>query len=195
MGGIAPWILAADDDLQDSVGEWYHNVFGVNLNVTSHGNYFDLTVGSHAYGTKVLLEQSGAGLAQVLPVAVTAFTASQQGPGVDIIEHPEADLHPKAHASVVELLLSNLTGRQRPLIIETHSEMILLRVRRWIAERKLPADHVLVYWIDTKSSHESILQRITINDKGAMNSWPEGVFIEDYNEVLAIQRAALRVEE
>lgn len=189
MGGIAPWILAADDDLRDSVGEWYRNVFGVNLNITSYGNSFNLTVGSQAYGTKVLLEQSGAGLVQVLPVAVTALTASQEGPGVDIIEHPEADLHPKAHASVAELLLSNLPGPERPVIIETHSEMILLRARRWIAEGRLPADHVLVYWIDTKLGRGSILRKITISGEGTMSSWPEGVFTEDYEEVLAIRRA------
>ena len=54
-GGTAPWVLTADDDLQDSIGRWYRDVFGVNLNVTSYGNYFDLTVGSQAYGTKVFL--------------------------------------------------------------------------------------------------------------------------------------------
>ena len=31
----------------------------------------------------------------------------------------------------------------RPLIVETHSEMILLRARRWVAEGRLPAEHVL----------------------------------------------------
>ncbi len=194
-GGIAPWILAADDALQDSVGRWYRDVFGVNLDIERQGSYFDLTAGSHAYGTKVSLEQSGAGLAQVLPVAVTALTARQEGPGVDIVEHPEADLHPAAHASVAELLLSNLPGSERPVIIETHSEMILLRARRWIAEKKLPADHVLVYWIDTKPDRGSILQKITITDKGEMSSWPEGVFIEDYEEVLAIRRAVRGMEE
>ena len=73
--------------------------------------------------------------------------------------------------------------------------MILLRTRRWIAEGRLPADHVLVYWIDTKPGHGSILQKITINDKGVMSSWPEGVFIEDYEEVLAIRRAVRGMEE
>ena len=32
------------------------------------------------------------------------------------------------------------------MIVETHSEMVLLRARRWIAEGRLPAENVLVYW-------------------------------------------------
>ena len=182
--------LSTDDTLLDSVRKWYRSVFGVSLDIRRQGDYFDLMVESqHAYGTSVLLEQSGEGLSQVLPVAIMALTAKQQGTGVDIIEHPEADLHPAAHAGVAELLLHNLPGPKRPVIIETHSEMILLRVRRWIAEGRLPSDNVLVYWIDTKPDCGTILQKITINNRGAMDAWPEGVFIEDYEEVLAIRRA------
>ncbi|MCY4674837.1 MAG: AAA family ATPase [Bacteroidetes bacterium] len=191
-GAAAPIILVADDDLRGSVREWYHKAFEVSLNVRTEGRYFDLIVGSPAHGSDVLLGQSGGGLSQVLPVVVTALTAKQAGPGVDIIEHPEAELHPAAHAHVAELLLSNLSGSARPMIIETHSEMILLRARRWIAEGRLPHDHVAVYWINTEPEHGSVLQKITINDCGEMSSWPDGVFSEDYEEVLAIRRASVR---
>ena len=35
-----------------------------------------------------------------------------------------------------------------------------------------------------------MLQKIRINQNGEMDSWPDGVFIEDYEEILAIRRAA-----
>ena len=189
-GGTAPMELAANDGLRYLIREWYRNVFGARLDIKTKADYFDLTVESQYYGTDVFLNQSGAGLAQVLPVAVVAFTAKKMGPGVDIIEHPEAELHPAACADVAELLLNNLPGPTRPIIIETHSEMILLRTRRLIAEGKLPPDHVIVYWIHNKSGHGSELQEINITSEGAMSSWPEGVFYEDYEEILAIRRAA-----
>lgn len=188
-GGTASLMLAEDDDLRDSVREWYEQVLGASLNIRWQGDYFDLIIRSKHRGAKVLLEQSGEGLSQVLPVVITALTSDQMGAGVDIIEHPESGLHPAVHADVAELLLNNLKGSTRPVIIETHSEMMLLRTRRWIASGKLPADHVIVYWVYTKPGRGSVLQKITINDKGEMSSWPEGVFIEDYEEVLAIQRA------
>ena len=191
-GQAAPLVLAADDNLKESVREWYRNVFGVSLDIKAEGSYSDLVVGAPASGAKVLLDQSGSGLLQVLPVVVAALTAHKAGPGVDIIEHPEAELHPAAHADVAELLLNNLSGSARPMIIETHSEMVLLRVRRWITEKRLPADCVLVYWVHTEPGHGSILQKIRINEGGEMSSWPHGVFIEDYEEILAIRRAARR---
>lgn len=140
--------------------------------------------------TYVGIWQSGRGLSHVLPVVVTALTARRAGPGVDVIEHPEAELHPAAHADIAELLLDNLAGPTRPLIVETHSEMLLLRARRWVAEERLPAEHVLVYWICTEPGRGSTLERIRIREDGEMETWPEGVFIENYEEVLAILRAA-----
>jgi len=190
MGATAPWLFVANDDLRNSVRKWYRRIFGVSIDMETQANYFDLTAESQYPGTNVALYQSGAGLAQVFPIAVTAFTANRMGPGVDIIEHPEAELHPAAHADVAELLIDNLPGATRPVIIETHSEMMLLRIRRLIAEGRLRSDQVIVYWISPQPEYGSKLQRISITDEGAMSSWPEGVFYEDYEEILAIRRAA-----
>ena len=186
--------LAADDGLREAVSNWYRSVFGVAIDVRGVGGYFDLHVRAPSSGATVQLEQSGRGLSHVLPVAVTALTASNAGSGVDIIEHPEAELHPAAHADVAELLIGHLAGSARPMIIETHSEMVLLRARRWIVEGKLPAESVLVYWVDAEPERGSTLRKIRINERGEMDSWPEGVFIEDYEEILAIRRANRSME-
>ena len=188
-GRRAPLALAADDALRESVRDWYGRTFGVRIDVVAQGRYFDLVTGTPIHGD-VRLGQSGRGLSHVLPVVVTALSARQAGPGVDVIEHPEAELHPAAHADVAELLLDNLAGPARPLIVETHSEMVLLRARRWVAEGRLPAGHVLVYWIHTEPPRGSVVEKIRIRADGEMETWPDGVFIEDYEEILAIRRAA-----
>ena len=183
-------ILATDHELRESVRKWYRNAFGVTIDVASQGSYSELVAGSPAHGIDVRLGQSGRGLSQVLPVVVMALTAKTAGPGVDVIEHPEAEVHPAAHAEVAELLLANLPGPIRPMIVETHSEMMLLRARRWVAEGRLPAQNVLVYWIHAGPGIGSVPRKIKIDDRGEMDSWPDGVFIEDYEEILAIRRAA-----
>ena len=188
-GENAPLVLAADDGLREVVREWYRKVFGVGIDVVAQGTYFELAVRASARDASVRLMQSGRGLAHVLPVVVTALTARIAGPGVDIIEHPEAELHPAVHADVADLLLDNLAGSARPMVVETHSEMLLLRARRWIAERRIPPESVLVYWIDTEPGRGSVVRKIRINERGEMDFWPEGVFIEDYDEILAIRRA------
>ncbi len=194
-GGDTPLALAADGELRESVRDWYGKTFGVRIDLVAQGRYFDLVTGTPLGNDDVRIGQAGRGLSHVLPVVVTALSARRAGPGVDIIEHPEAELHPAAHADIAELLLDNLAGSARPLIVETHSEMILLRARRWIAEGRLPAGHVLVYWVHTEPGRGSLLEKIRIRENGEMETWPDGVFIEDYEEILAIRRAARRKAE
>ena len=75
------------------------------------------------------------------------------------------------------------------MIVETHSDMVLLRARRRIAEGRIGSEDVLVYWIYTELGRGSILKQIRIDESGKLDSWPEGVFIEDYDEIMAIRRA------
>ena len=182
--------LAADDALRDSVRKWYRHTFGVRIDVVSDGRYSSLVTGTPGRNDDVGIAQSGRGLSHILPVVVTALSARRAGAGVDVIEHPEAELHAAAHAEIAELLMENLAGPTRPLVVETHSEMVLLRARRWVAEGRLPAGHVLVYWIHTEPGHGSMAEKISIRENGEMETWPHGVFIEDYEEILAIRRAA-----
>ncbi len=189
-GRDTPLALAADDALRESVRDWYRKTFGVRIELVAQGRYFELVTGTPLADDDVRIGQAGRGLSHVLPVAVTALTARRAGPGVDVIEHPEAELHPAAHADIAELLFENLAGPARPLIVETHSEMILLRARRWVAEGRLPAEHVLVYWVHTEPGRGSLVEKIGIRETGEMETWPDGVFIEDYEEILAIRRAA-----
>ena len=142
-GRHTPLALAADDALRESVRDWYRKTFGVRIDLAAQGRYLELVTRTPHGNGDVRIGQAGRGLSHVLPVAVTALTARGAGPGVDVIEHPEAELHPAAHADIAELLFENLPGPARPLIIETHSEMILLRARRWVAEGRLPATHAL----------------------------------------------------
>lgn len=68
--------------------------------------------------------------------------------------------------------------------------MILLRARRWVAEGRLPARDVLVYWVLAEPARGSMLEGIRIRENGEMETWPDGVFTENYDEILAIRRAA-----
>ena len=194
-GRYTPLALADDDELRGSVRDWYRKTFGVRVDLAAQGSYLDLVTGTPLRDDDVRIGQAGRGISHALPVVVTALSARRVGPGVDIIEHPEAELHPAAHADIAELLLENLPGPTRPLIVETHSEMILLRARRWVAEGRLPTGHVLVYWIHTEPGHGSLLEKIRIRENGEMATWPDGVFIEDYEEILAIRRAVRRRTE
>ena len=60
---------------------------------------------------------------------------------------------------------------------------------------------VVVYWVDVEPGRGSIVRKIEIDEHGDMDHWPDGVFIEDYEEILAIPTrepfegiGALRIE-
>ena len=188
-GSNTPQLLAADAGLAREVNKWCQSVFGVKINVASQGRFRELMVESPLRTTQIRLEQSGRGVAQVLPVLATALMSGASGPGVDIIEHPEAELHPASHAEVVELMLENLAGASRPLIVETHSPMIVLRARRWVVEQRIQPADVVMYWINSDRRNGYTIEKIQINERGELDNWPAGVFAEDYAEILAMRRA------
>lgn len=181
--------LARDPALANRVGEYCQRLFGVELSVEQFGMAALLKLRSA--GREVSLAQSGQGISQALPLLALLGSDRPSG-GVDIVEHPEAELHPNAHAHIADILIDSRVST-RPLVVETHSEILLLRIRRRIAEGILSPEDVAVYWIDANKSGYSSATEIRIGSDGSVSDWPEGVFYEDYEEILAIRRAnALR---
>lgn len=190
-GREAPRLMAVSEDLQRKVRRWFQDAFGLRLEVRQQGDISLVEVREKGARTPVAISQAGQGLSQVLPVAVQCMTANEQGPGVDIVEHPEAELHPRAHASVADLLIDHLPGRIRPVVIETHSEVLLLRIRRRVAQGRLDPEDVAIYWVyRDEEIGSAALRPVKITPDGEVTDWPEGVFLEDYEEVVAIRQAA-----
>ena len=57
------------------------------------------------------------------------------------------------------------------------------------------ADRVAVYWVDADPAGGALLREIRITPQGDLEDWPEGVFYEDFEEVLAIRRAGREAAE
>ncbi|MGV1036910.1 MAG: AAA family ATPase [Candidatus Nanopelagicales bacterium] len=52
-----------------------------------------------------------------------------------LIEQPEVNIHPKLQAEVGDLLIHSAKERGNQLLVETHSEHLLLRLLRRVRER------------------------------------------------------------
>jgi len=85
----------------------------------------------------------GFGISQVLPVIIQGFLSKNNS--VTIIEQPEIHLHPKMQADLADLFVDivKLKGKKK-LIIETHSEYILKRLRKKIAKGEIKAEDVAI---------------------------------------------------
>ena len=194
-GELAPHILGIDSylnkDLIVKVGDWYkENLGGWQLEIENVGTKFQIVlVSPDNPSVKVNLRDVGHGMSQVLPLIVRSAIGELGMEGLMIIEQPELHLHPAAHGGLAELIVSAITEEDSNWIIETHSELFILRIRRLIAEGKIAPSDVIIYLIEDEERPGSTLKEITIDEEGEVSDWPKGVFSEDYEEMVAIRKA------
>lgn len=189
-GSGAPIRLAVDDKLADEVSSWYEkNLDHYRLSISKPAGAFQCII-TKGGSLEVNLADAGQGMQQVLPVVVQQLGRQvyKEAGFLDIIEQPELHLHTAAQAPLGELFLNTAKLCRGQVIVETHSENLLLRIRRLIAEG---ADPTLVglYWVDEQEDGHSTVRRIHIDEDGNLDWWREGVFSEGYEEVRAIRRA------
>ncbi len=150
------------------------------------------------------IREVGFGLAQMLPVVVQAVLA--QPGNTLIIEQPELHLHPRAQADLTDLFIA-MSHRGLRFLIETHSEHMLLRLRRRIAEtaagliarqqpEHLVSDSLIAYFVD-RTDGSSTAERITIDHLGKMSSPPgfKGFFADDLMELAQLNNAVMKAQE
>ncbi len=174
--------------LQEVLPEW-------SLDEMPDGRLFTTVLRSRKDPHLVVnVADAGSGVVQVLPMLVQQAlddVAGQRTPTLYIVEEPELHLHPAAHAQLADLYLqaAKLTGNR--FLIETHSEALLLRLRRRIAEERAASDDVGVYFVH-HDGRRARAEPIQIDDAGRLSFWPEGVFTEDFEEVRALTQAQMR---
>lgn len=188
-------MLHADSELRAAVGMWTaSNLDGWRLDLKQSLDVFQIVARRGA--REANLADSGQGIQQVLPVAVLCCYRKLARGGqqfLDIVEQPELHMHDAAHAPIGDLLLSAVSETQGNILVETHSESLVLRIRRRVAEGLSPDQVAIVYVEDIGEG--SRLRRIHLNSDGEVDWWPEGVFSEAFLEVKAIRRAQRRKTE
>jgi hypothetical protein len=156
-----------------------HGLFGLRL--------FDVSTGVSMGITDV-----GFGVSQILPIIVQTLLSKEK---TMLIEQPELHLHPRLQAELGDLFIASALGNSKnTLIIETHSEHLILRVLRRIretAEGRLeegqfpikPDDLAVVYAKPTPEGTKLIHLRVT-EDGDFADPWPDGFFPERARELL-----------
>lgn len=180
--------------LLNNISEWYKNNFeGWSVDVIENKQHTGTTY-SIAISTDKIdainLKQAGQGIHQALPLITRSFI-SEQTPTLIVIEEPETHLHPAAHANLAERFVdSYFEDINKSFLIETHSQNFILRMRRLVAEGKLPASDLKIYYVDYKEHLNcSNLEEIKVDAGGGVDKWPDGVFGEAVLEARAIMNA------
>lgn len=145
----------------------------------------------HGVPFDVNIAAMGEGVSQLLPIVASAVTRWKGA--CLIVEQPEIHLHPALQADLADLFIEYAQEENRQVIIETHSEHLVLRIRRRVAEGVLDPEKVAILFVNKKGP-ESEVRRLDMNGKGHFDDWPEGFFDEGYQEAMALAVASAKRE-
>lgn len=186
--GAVSW-LGQDRNLLEQTSSWFQKYLdGWGISLDYAGSVYRCLL--KRGGISVNLADVGHGIQQVLPVVVQQL-AHQTNSAVtvlDLVEQPELHLHAAAHAPLGDLFLETARRGQCQVLVETHSENLLLRIRRRIAEGFDPS-LIALYFVLEQPDGYSTVKPIEILPDGSVAWWPEGVFTEGYEELKALNRA------
>jgi hypothetical protein len=148
--------------------------------------------GAHASPVTPVLTDVGFGVSQVLPVVVLMLSAPEHS--IIVLEQPEIHLHPSVQASLADLFLEVAHERSLQLIIESHSEHLLRRIQRRIAEHNNPLaapDRLRLYFC-SMTHGKGRVEEVQTDLFGKIRNWPQGFFGNEVEDLDAMTRAALR---
>ena len=138
------------------------------------------------------LRSVGVGLSQVIPVLALAL---MDGVSMCVMEQPELHLHPRQQAALGDLLIEAANRRGKQLLVETHSEHMILRLLRRIRETargKLPTagtpvtpNDVAICYVRPENGQMKVIV-IDVDDCGEfVQPWPDDFFEVDFYERFA----------
>ena len=127
----------------------------------------------------------------MLPV-VTLLQYVPEGSTV-ILEQPEIHLHPLAQAGLADLIIQAATSRKVQVLIESHSEHLLLRLQRRVAEGGVSADDVKLYFCEAPHG-VSKLMPLEMDPLGNIRNWPDNFMGDAFGETAKAELARLRTK-
>lgn len=177
---------------QSAIGEWVSRFnIGRRVDVREVGglDIFQLNFKDDSNVTSNFYEM-GFGASQVFPL-ITEVLSSDPG-SMLITEQPEIHLNPKLQSRLAELFVESANiGRIN--IIETHSEHLVITIRRLIAEGKIDSSDVALYFVE-KNEGESAVRKMRVSQWGdiAKADWPDGFFQDGLREAMALTSAQIK---
>jgi predicted ATPase len=105
------------------------------------------------------------------------------------LEQPEIHLHPAAQSALGDALLAAVDDNDIQLLVETHSEHLLHRIQRRIAEGQITESEVALYFIETRDGRSEI-HALKIDKYGNILNWPHDFFGDEMGDLAAMTEAA-----
>ena len=163
----------------------------------SPSNVFSLRLVDTETKTDASLRDVGFGISQVLPIVVQSRLSEKK---TLLIEQPEIHLHPAQQAELGDMFIRSALReeqeRRNTILLETHSEHLMLRILRRIRETTdneplpegIPAirpEDVAVLYVQPGEGDEGaqVIEIPVTEDGDFAEKWPRGFFTERAKEL------------
>ena len=181
------------DPIDNKILEWLVKLeiidsYRLEPNLEQKGRY-ELYVTKHKGGPEVRLTDVGFAVAQVLPVLIMCYFAPEGS--ILILEQPEAHLHPKVQSELADVLIDVVKYRNVQIILESHSEHLLHRLTRRIAEERISANDMALYFCKNDDG-TSAAEKLKVDDYGNISNWPQNFFGDEMGDLVAKARAEIK---
>jgi len=156
--------------------------------IAPDSNLYRVWVRKTSAAARVLITDVGFGVSQIIPVLVLCYYVPEGS--IIILEQPEIHLHPSVQAGLADVFVDAVRTRKIQILLESHSEHLLRRLQRRVAEEEMSNEDAALYFCDI-SGGTSELNRLDLNIFGDITNWPRNFFGDDFGEMAAATRAAM----
>lgn len=130
----------------------------------------------------------GTGVSQMFPLL--ALCLVEHTDRVILIEQPELHLHPSSQQKLADFLVVMIENGRR-IVVETHSEYLVTRLRRRVAVDGIDKDRFELVFVE-KGVSGSEFKVSKLHETGQFSYWPEGFFGQVEEDLMSILEADVR---
>ena len=177
------------ESLSAQVSFWLNKILGLNLIPTTQKiDNTSVKVAYHNFdlnGIEMSPFNLGAGVSYLAKILILGLSLKESD--ILIVENPEVHLHPKAISNFAEFFAFLAKGGIQ-VILETHSEHIINKMRYFVFNKQISKDDIQIYY---REKFDKPFDSIRINDKGKyiniddeIIEFPAEFFDSDLDELL-----------
>jgi AAA15 family ATPase/GTPase len=160
--------------------------------ISENRREYEIKVRRFPDSPEVLITDVGFGISQILPVLVLCYYVPEGS--TIIFEQPEIHLHPSVQAGLADVFIDVIKTRNVQIILESHSEHLLRRLQRRIAEehKDMKSEDAALYFCNIDDTGTSKLTELELDTYGNINNWPQSFFGDEMGDLVAMTEAAMR---
>lgn len=189
---ISPGYKRKKQTLEERVAHWLKELglihdFKVER-IAEGSNLYQVRVQKTYSSAEVLITDVGFGVSQILPVLVLCYYVPEGS--IILLEQPEIHLHPSVQSGLADVFIDVIKNRHVQVVVESHSEHLLRRLQRRIAEEQMTIEDTALYFCEI-AEDGSKLTELDVDLFGNIKNWPKDFFGDEFGEMAAITRAAM----